>query len=181
MTDYVVPSEVTAGDTWTWTIVDSDHKASAGWVLTYTLINATAKISITGSASNDDHLISVAAATTAPYTAGTYSWQGYVTKGAERYMVGKGTIKVLPNLAAATTLDNRSDAKKTLDAIEAIILNRASLDQQSYEIQGRKLVRTPLADLLVLRDKYKAIVLSEERAERIAQGLPTNNRVYVRF
>ena len=159
----------------------SDYKASAGWVLTYALINSTSKITITGTASVDDHLISVAAATTAGYTAGTYSWQAYVTKGAERHMVGSGNIKVLPNLAAASTLDNRTDSKKILDAITAVILNRASLDQQEYMIQGRKLVRTPMVDLIKLRDKYAAIVKSEDNAQKIAQGLPTGNRIYVRF
>ena len=69
-----------------------------------------------------------------------------------------------------------SHAQTVLDAIEAVIENRASLDQQSYTIAGRRLDRMPIADLLMLRDRYKAEVFKEEVEARIAAGLGGSKR-----
>jgi hypothetical protein len=51
--------------------------------------------------------------------------------------------------------ENLKHVEKVLDAIEAVIENRASQDQMSYSIKGTTLSRTPIADLLLLRREYK--------------------------
>lgn len=178
--DKIEPKKITAGDTITWTKSLSDYPATAGWVLTYTLINATNKIQMTASALGSDFLLSVPAATSAAYKKGVYSYQGYVTNGSERYMVVSGTIEVLPNLAAENALDNRSQVKRTLDAINAVIEKRATMDQEQYSISGRSLTRTPIPELIVLRDKYQTLYNAEVNAERIAKGLGTKNKIMVR-
>jgi hypothetical protein len=68
-----------------------------------------------------------------------------------------------------------------LDAIEAIIEKRSTKDQDSYSIQGRSLGRTPIADLILLRDRYRAEWVREQRAERIRNGLGHSGVVKVRF
>ena len=70
MTDTVEPKRITAGDSVTWTRSLSDYPASSGWVLSYALINAAGKISITATASGADHLISVSATTSVGWAAG---------------------------------------------------------------------------------------------------------------
>jgi hypothetical protein len=174
------PSSVNAGDTWRWTRSLADYPASAGWALSYTLINASAKITISASASGDDHAVTVAAATTAGYAAGTYDWRARVSKDGEVYTVGEGRITVR-NAFAASTFDARSHARKTLDAIEAVIEGRASSAVAEYTIAGRSLKHIPVADLLALRDKYRAEVLREDAAAAVAAGLPDRRRVFVRF
>ena len=176
------PKSVTAGDTVQWNKDSlSDYLASAGWTLTYALRNAAGKIDITASANGGGYSVSVAAATTADWVAGQYSWQAYVTKAAERFKVGSGTIEVLPNFATENSFDDRSHAKTVLDAIEAVIESRASVDQESYSIMGRSLKRTPMADLLKLRDKYKALYLMEQNAENAKNGKPGKNRILARL
>ena len=64
--------------------------------------------------------------------------------------------------AISTSQDLRSHARKTLDAIEATIEGRASLDQERYRINNRELYRTPLETLKKLRDQYRAEVSREE-------------------
>ncbi len=176
----IEPESVTAGDLIQWTRSISDYPAGT-WLLTYALVNATDKITITAGASGTDHAVSVSSANSALWKAGLYSWQAYLTSGSDRVTIGSGTIQIKPNFATAAVLDNRSQARRILDAITATIENRASLDQQSYEIQGRKLARTPIADLILLQEKYARIVRTEENAERIAQGKKTKNKLYVRF
>ncbi len=179
-TPTIEPSSVNAGDTWRWTRSLADYPASAGWALSYTLINASAKITVNASASGDDHAVTVAAATTAGYAAGTYDWRARVSKAGEVYTVGEGRITVR-NAYAASTFDARSHARKTLDAIEAVIEGRASSSTAEYQIAGRQLKYIPVADLLALRDKYRAEVLREDAAAAVAAGLPDRRRVFVRF
>lgn len=172
-----VPAQVTAGDTIAWKITLADYPASAGWVLTYALASAAVQIAITASASADDHLVSVAAATSAAYVPGTYSWQAYVTKTTERYMVDSGTIQVLPNLAVQSGgFDGRSHAKKTLDALEAWIEGH-DMAVADYQIAGRAMKYHSIPDLLKLRDTYTA----EVRGEVLKASGGVANRLVVRF
>jgi hypothetical protein len=171
------PPFLTAGDTWTWTRSFPDYPASSGWELSYALTSSTAQVTITASASGDDHLISVAAATTAAYTAGDYSWQAYVTLDAERYMVDSGRVTVRPNLAAASSgYDGRSAAAKALAAIESFL---ATGDPTAAEVQveGRALKHFPILDLHRLRYRLQAEVANEQAAAR-AKELGLDPRRY---
>lgn len=177
------PTALIAGDTATWSKSLADFPASAGWALTYTLINAAGKISIAASASGDDHLVEVAPATTADWVAGRYQWLAHVTLGAARHTVGSGTMEVKPNLAAATTYDARSHARKMLEAIEAALEARATsahLDVITSSYPGMSITRDK-DKLIRLRDLYRREVRAEEDAERLAQGLPSRNKILVRI
>ena len=176
-----VPLRFTAGDFLTWRIGYSDYPASQGWGLSYALVNSAAKITFSATATGDDFLVAVPMATTAAYAAGVYQWQAYASNGTQRFTVASGEITIDANLAGATTLDTRSQAKRILDAVEAVLEGRASSDQQKYAIAGRSLERTPIPDLIKLRDKYAAIYKSEQSAEAVANGKFGKNRILVRI
>lgn len=182
MTATTEPTRVTAGDTITWLKSLSDYPASAGWTLAYVLINASGKQSITATASGADHLVSISAAASGAWAAGSYAWQATVTKGAERYTVGTGSLIVAPNLAAATTLDTRSSAKKALEAVNlALETYGAKAYQHSYEIAGRKQSFHTPGEFMAFRSRLMAEVAREDNAARIAAGLAPRNLVAVRF
>ena len=182
MTATTEPSRVTAGDTVTWLKTLTDYPATAGWALAYTLINTASKITIAASASGPDHLVSVAAATTANWAAGTYTWVATVTKAAERYTIGQGAITIAPNIAAATTLDIRSSARKALDAVNLALESYGSQAYlQSYESAGRKQHFNTPGDFLAFRSKLMAEVAKEDNAARLAAGLAPRNQLAVRF
>lgn len=166
------PDTITAGDLITWKISHGDYPAGDGWALSYALTSATALISITSSASGDDHLISVAAATSAAWVAGTYAIQGYATNGSARHLVYKGDIKILPDLAAASGgLDNRSHVKKTLDLLEAAMESLATGTMTSTSILGTTYTRKNMvSELIPAIEKYKVFYRQEQDAERIQQG-----------
>lgn len=179
------PSEIIAGDRIAWkrSDLDSDYPI-ASYSLKYSarLENAgSTEIEITASESGSDYIVEVGQATTANYTAGVYHWQAYIIRSSdsERVTIDSGTWEVKANSDTATT-DPRGHVKKVLDAIEATIEGRASKDQESYSIQGRSLGRTPIADLILLRDKYKAEYVRETRAERIRNGLGHSGIIKVR-
>lgn len=177
------PTELTAGDTVQWTRSLADFPAGDGWVLSYVLINSAAKITITASASGDDHAVSVSAATSSAWTAGKYQWQAYATLASDRHLVGTGTVQIKPNFAAATTYDGRSHAHKVLEAIEAALESRATNDQLDILTTsfGDRSIGRDKSRLLELRDRYRREVRAEEDAERAAQGLPTRNKILVRL
>lgn len=175
------PSTLIAGDTATWQITLANYPATDGWALAYTLINATSKITFNSAAAGSDHAVNVAAATTAAWAAGTYTWRAQATMGALAYTVATGTITVQPAFGAAATLDARSHARKALDAVEAYLENPQNLTAAMYEIAGRRLQRIPVADLLALRSRYRFEVAQEQAQDRIARGLPDGRRVMVRF
>lgn len=182
MTATTEPSRVTAGDTVTWLKSLENYPASAGWVLVYTLINATGKQTITATAIGDDHLVNVSAATSAGWAAGSYSWSARVSKASEKFTVGTGSIIVAPDLAAATTLDTRSTARKTLDAVNAALESYGSKAYlHSFEIAGRKQAFHTPGDFLSFRSRLMAEVAREENAVRLAAGLAPRNQLTVRF
>jgi hypothetical protein len=174
------PVSLIAGDTAKWLKTLADYPASDGWALSYTLINSAAKITFAATASGADHLVNVAASTTAAWAAGQYAWRSQVSKSGEVYTLASGSIAVQASFAAAN-LDARSFARTALDNIEAYLKNANNLTSAMYEIDGRKLQRISVPDLLALRDRYKAEVMREAAASAAANGLPDPRRVFVRF
>jgi hypothetical protein len=184
------PTKLVAGDRWAWkrSNLGSDYPP-ATYTLKYSLRleGAGTEIEIIATGSGADFLVEVSAATTAGYTAGRYRFQAYITATADatkRLTLGTGIIDVAANRDTATG-DPRSYARITLDAIEAVLQGRASKDQEEYAISSgsssRSLKRTPMADLLVLRDRFREEVRIEVNAERIAQGLGDGRRIGIRL
>lgn len=176
----MIPSTLQVGLSWEWDAAFSDYPAST-WTLVYTLINSTHKITVTASADDDDFSVAVAAATTAGYNSGTYSYQATVTDQTDVYLVEEGTATVNPSFSAATTLDTRTHVKTTLDAIEATIAGKASNDQQMVMIGGRQITSWSPSELLKWRAVYKSEYAAELKKERIANGLASGTKIKVRF
>jgi hypothetical protein len=180
------PAEIVAGDRVAWKRTDlgTDYDPSS-YALKYSARledSGSTEIEITASESGTDYIIEVGQSTTSGYGAGIYHWQAYITRSSdsERITVDSGTWEVIANRDSATT-DPRNHIKKVLDAIEAVIEGRASKDQSGYSIAGRSLSRTPIPELLMLRDRYKEEWNRAQRAERIANNLGHSGRVLTRF
>jgi hypothetical protein len=177
------PAELRAGDTWKWTRSISDYPASA-WTLKYRFKSPTAGFEITATAAGDDFSITVTAATTAAYAAGTYTWIAWVEGGtSEKYTVDTGIMAVDADYRSGTAtaaLDDRSHARKTLAAIESWIESH-NPGVAEYEIAGRRMKYISIAELLKLRQSYKTEVAAEEAAEAIRNGLGTSRRIQFRL
>jgi hypothetical protein len=187
-----IPSTLRAGDTIEWDETVSDYPATDDWTLAFVLTKYGASlITITASSSGADYAISVLPAVSRLWAAGTYSWQAYVYKddGAtptpaitEKYTLESGQVEILPDITQATsTSDLRSHAKKTLEAIEALLEGKATADVLSYSIGGRSLSKMSPEELIKWRSFYKTEYERELEAEGIARGLDSPRRVGVRF
>lgn len=174
--------QLTAGDTLDFTTTAEDYPASDGWVLTYKLIpRASGTVyTLTSTASGDDHRIQATAATTAAWTAGTYSWAAYATLGTESYTLASGVTQVLPNPRTATTLDTRSAAAVALDNVVATLQGRATSAVLEYEIAGRRLKYMSPAELIKLKSHLEREVAGEQAAARLAAGITGARKIQFR-
>ena len=179
------PAVIIAGDTLQWYRTDlPDYPADDGWVLTYNLRGASVIDIVAITYQDKSFEVNVVAATTAAYTIGDYWWSAYCTHAGDskRYQVDYGTLEIKADIAQVSTdpYDGRSDVKKTLDAVEAVLLGRASKDQMAYTIAGRSLSKTPIPDLLAFRDKFKIEFAIEEDKEKVRNGKSTGRRILMR-
>ena len=182
------PSTLVLGDYWAWKRDDlADTYPIGSYALTYEFHEDSGgggshKFTLTATEANDTYYIEAASSSTTSYAVGDYIWEAYITKTADsnRVMVDSGRTTITQNLAD-TNADLRSHAKKVLDAIEAVIEGRASIDQSSMSIAGRSLSRMSVDELMTFRDRYKAEYLKEIKLARIRNGQGTGNTPKVRF
>lgn len=184
------PASLRAGDTWQWRREDlTDYPASA-WTLTYRFKNAAGGFEIVASADGDNFAVDEDPTTTAAFGAGDYDWQAQVSNAdtGEKFTVESGVLAVEPSFFATsptTAYDNRTQARKILDAIDAYMAGRATSDQKEYEINVggtmRRMVHSNYTQIVAARSYYAAIVANEEAAQRANEGLPDKRRSYVRF
>lgn len=179
------PASLRDGDTWKWTRTLPDYPAGT-WTLKYRFKNATLAtgFEIVATASGTNHAVTVAAATTATYTAGDYTWVAWVEGGSsEVYTIGQGSMEVLPDYrsgTAAAALDDRTHARKMLTAIEAWLESRDP-GVAEYEIAGRRMKYIPTAELLKLHSRYTGMVAAETNASKVAQGLGGGRKIQFRI
>ncbi|HEY0101363.1 MAG TPA: hypothetical protein VGB76_20735 [Pyrinomonadaceae bacterium] len=178
------PREIATGETPQWTKSFDDYPASDGWALNYYFRGPGAGFDVAATADGDDFIAAVPAGATDALTPGAYFWQAWVSKDTEKYQVGDGAVTVKQGFAAVTTamtVDNRSKAKRIIDAIDATLEGRATTDQHMYMIGNRQLMRIPVEQLISLRGHYATIYGEELRQARARRGGTLFKTLKVRF
>ncbi len=180
-----VPTELQLGDYWAWKREDlSNDYPVASYSLSYefNLVDGStaSNFTLTATESGDDYIIETS--NTTSYTKGNYNWISYITRSSDsaRVKLEEGFVEIQDNYAT-TSSSIRSHAKIVLDAIEAVIENRANIDQSSMSIAGRSLSRMSIDDLLTFRARYKAEYLKEVKQARIKNKRGSGNTIKVNF
>jgi hypothetical protein len=166
-------TEIIQGATYNWEVKLADYLPSDGWSLKYYLRGVGTGLDITATDEDDVFQVEINATQSATLTVGNYSWQGFVAKDDENICIAQGKILVktgFVGLEITDQIDNRSAIKIALDAIDALLANKATLDQQRYVIGNRQLDRIPIPDLLNLRKEYQKLYNQEVRAEAAKNG-----------
>lgn len=175
-----MPDVIRKGDSYEIKVSDGNFP-SPTWTLTLYMVGATNNANVIATqeppSTGSDHLITLTTSITDALTAESTSWEWKVTDGSTVTTIDQGRLEVEANFASVGASDQRSHARKVLDAICALIEGRASKDQEEYTIKDRSLKRMPMEDLLGLKDKYTNLVAIEERNEK-GQG---NRLAKVRF
>ena len=182
------PELLVVGDRWTWRRPDlAATYDPADYALTYEYMcdsggGGSHKFTITATETTDDYIVEISQDVTEHYHVHLYKWYAFITRtsDSERISVDSGVAQLVADYAESTA-DQRSHAKKVLDAIEAVIENRASQDQMSYSIAGRSLARMSIDDLMTFRNRYRAEYNEELKKARIKNKQDTGNTIKVRF
>jgi hypothetical protein len=181
------PAQFFQGDQVTWieTRVAPDATAVTVWLRAAT---AGAGVEAQATDAADGWQVVLTTQTTAAMAPGDWSLQVVSTVDGAPITSGTGSLTVRRSLAFSGTagaFDDRSQAQRDLDGVEEAI-RALTTGAQEYQIGalgngGRKVRRADLAELIKWRDRLKAEVTREKRAEMIAQGLGDPRRLYVRF
>lgn len=169
MTLTTMPAQIIAGDSLALSLAAaaSAYPAASGWAVKLTLTpmagGAPVEAAATGGASSWD--IALTSAASAALAAGTHRYLIAATKAAERSSIVFGELLVLANPAANT--DQRSPAQRALDAIDAVLEERASASDLKFVFEdGRSIERMPHGELIRLRDFYARRVAAAKRGAR---------------
>lgn len=181
-----IPASFTAGDLVTWTQEAAPEGATA--ITAYLRTNAASGATIAASGPiNGVWMFTLPAATSVQLTPGEWRLQEVATVGGNPVTVNNASFTVTRSLAYTgnpTAVDLRTQAEKDLADVENAIRGLTT-GAQEYWIgsggNGRKVRRADLAELIKWRDRLKAQVAAEKRAEEIANGLGDGRRLYVRF
>lgn len=186
-----LPTEIRQGDTLTWETAESltplgdPIQSGDGWTLTtyvrFTV--ATGATQATGAAHGDGWRSTISANLTALFPAGMRgSWQEVASKGGETFTIGTGSFMVAASLSAAGAVDDRSQARRDLEACqEAIRQVMSNGGVQEFVIGSRRRKYYDLTELLALETQLKADVVREEAAQSIANGQGNPYNLFVRF
>lgn len=163
-----MPAQIIAGDSLRLVIAAGDYPASAGWAVALVLqaLAGAAPVTVNASDGSAEWSIALSSAASAQLAPGGYRYLIAATKDGDRSTIEAGQVEVLPNPAAAAT-DQRTAARRALDAIDAVLESRASSEDLKFTFEdGRALEKVPHADLLALRKHYARIVAREKSKGR---------------
>ena len=182
----IEPETLTLGDRWTWKREDlgADY-APASYALSYDARKEGAgstTFSISASESGDDYIVEVASATTAAYTAGTYSWAMFITRSSdsERIKLDSGKFEIVENLATSTA-DPRSHAAKMVDYLETTLESLAQKLTTAYSVSDRSNTLRSIEDTRGELNYYRTVYNREIQKDRALSGRKTGQNILVRF
>jgi 3-dehydroquinate synthase class II len=155
-----------------------ENYPSSSYTAKITFTNAAATVTITAMA-NDDGSYRFTVAGDTFETAGDYRAALYIVDGSDNILIKEIDITVLPSVSSAADL--RSHNKKVLDAIKAVLENRATTDQLSISIAGVSLSRMSIDQLLQLKNYYEQLYKQEQRTEAMERGEKSPNSIQVKL
>lgn len=148
------------------------------WALS-AVLRGPSSIDLQAQASESGHRFTILAAETAEWVPGAYWYSIRAARSGDVVEVEAGEITIKPDLAGAGAgFDGRDHVRRVLDAIEAVLEKRATIDQERYTINNRELWRTPIPQLLELRDRYRSEL---RRMNAARKGGLFDQAVRVRF
>lgn len=177
------PRAVIAGETLSFRRCLSAYPP-ASWTLTYYLTGQK-PYSFSAIADGGDHLVEVAAATTATWFPGRYTLSARLTNGSQAVTLSTAAVfvEVLPNPATRlqSLADPRSFAAQTLEVVEAAIKGLAAKQISSASVNGQSYAFTDLSKLMQLRDRMKEEIRNEKSEQQINAGMGGGRKILTRF
>jgi hypothetical protein len=147
--------KIVAGDSLKWTEKARDKYPTDTWTYRAVInVGQTTPTVYTGTVNDKGDVdFLVPAADTAAFPAGSATAVLFVESDGERYTLWGVPVEVTPNIAAGG--DARPAVKRILDALDAMILGKATDDQKAITIGSKQIVMYGPAELLEWRSYYQ--------------------------
>lgn len=176
----MIPDIILAGATLQWEESIDNYTASETCTLKYTFINSSNKYTISSAPEDPIFTFDISSTVTANYAAGDYAYQKYIEDENGIHIIGEGRITVKPFFAGQTTFDDRSHAEKMLEAIEALLENRATVLQSSMTFKNRALQYLTFDELIKAKNYYENIIL-QENTKKMLDSNGTSPRLFIQL
>jgi len=162
----IVPKTIAAGVNFSATAWRTEY-SGAEWAMVL-LLRGPSSIDLPAGRDGARHVWDVPASESAAWTPGAYAYQVRATNDAgDAAVVESGMVTVSADFAGLEPgSEVRSANRIALDAIEAVLAKRATMDQDRYRINNRELYRTSPTELLKLRAFYQQKVNEESGGGR---------------
>lgn len=160
-----VPGSLIAGDAWAWR---ADGFAAVYPAPDYSLAYHLAArcggavFTAAATADGDGFLVSVPATATACFAPGAWVWSLKVTRRSDGAAVTLATGGLQVHANPVSGADRRTQARRLLDAVNAVLERRAGKDVDAYTIEGRSLTKIPFMELRQMRVRLMREVAAEE-------------------
>ena len=160
--------------------------SAANYGLQYILAGATAPLTLTGVTTGVGWTTQISTTQSGGLSPGLYWWQAQLTAASFQLTVARGEIFVAVNLAnAAANYSGLSQAEQQLaqwqNALAALTGSNGSSPVESYRIGTREMKYRNVDEILRAIAYWRAVVLSEQTANSIAQNRGNPRKLYVRF
>ncbi len=175
------PKKINAGDSFFFSFTHPLYPIDSGWIANYIAVGPT-KINLQSITDGMNYTFIATKEETAQWIAGEYKSTLYIVSETERHTILSQPLLVMPNLDTLVG-DARTHVQKVLDALNAVLEERATTDQENMTLNGRSLARTPIGDLLKLRTFYMRELEREKRAQMLIEnwGGLRPNKIRVRL
>lgn len=180
------PLEIVVGDFIQWKRSDiaSDYPPathSAEYVARITG-GGSNEIKLAATEASGYYLFTVDSATSSAFAAGKYHWQLEITQtsSGNRLVVDTGDFQAIPDMDD-NQADPRIHAEIMVDKIQTILEGKADSDVASYSIGGRSISKMSFAELMDVRDRFKAEIVAHNNRELVKKGKKNGATVKVRF
>jgi hypothetical protein len=178
-----VPTELAAGDTWSFTIAGGSYPAGSGWSVTLVAFNAQQRFTIDSSASGDDHELERTAAQSSAIIPGVYKWQAFAKKAGDRFRMAEGELTITPNVEGARPWDTRTDWERIRDELKAAYLAyvQGGAFRQSYTLGDISYTFNSAGEMLEKIAHAERQVEAEQLKRKLEQGIGGGRKLQVRF
>jgi hypothetical protein len=177
----IFPNDIKAGLSFKAQVLSLVYQAPM-WTVT-ALLRGAGAYTLTAVSEGANHVFLIGADVTKDWLAGDYAYAIRASNSVDVVEIESGFLTIQADLTALSAgHDSRDHLRKVIDAIEATIEKRATTSQQRYTIEtgatSREIWQVPIAELLLLRDRYKAEL---RRMNAQKKGGLFNTAVKVRF
>lgn len=158
-----MPASMIAGDSLRVAIPVGDYPSSAGWAVSLVLqaLAGGALVTAEGVEEGGEWLLALTSSASANLAPGPFRYSISASSDGDRQTIDIGQVEVRPN-PAKPGADQRSPARRALDAIDAVLEGRAGSEDARFTFaDGRELWKVPHPELLSLRTHYARIVARE--------------------